>query len=382
MKIKVGFLASSFVNRHGSGTGKHFYIVSKILCAEFNSQVEVTLFCNDKDQFLSLKNELKFANANLVLFPDVKGNWLRSSRQYFKYSILSRQNKIDVLHFSVPRLYPFFWLFPAKKFVCTFHAGGDITAEKDSFILSREIYNFSAKVFYRRLDAIIAVSEFGKNEISFAYGIPNELISVMHVGTEDIWNSNLHSSTKYLKKDKKLIVVIGRWQKYKNVQVVAEALAEAKPSELDQYYFVFVGKKITSNAIMVEQHLANVDDKIYETVEYLTEEDYAAIISVADLVIVPSVNEGFSHPVFDAFSFATRLLIHGPSPAAQILLNRKGVLIANLDSSHDILSLINEAIQMPKSHFADNRDFLKSIGATWEDLTKNYLELYSDLSCN
>lgn len=380
MKIKVGFLASSFVNRHASGTGKHFDIVSHILCTKFNSQVEVTLFCNDKDQFLFLRNEPKFANANLVLFPGVKGNWLRSSRQYFKYSLLSRQDKIDVLHFSVPRLYPFFWLFPAKKFVCTFHAGGDITAEKDNFILSREIYNLSAKVFYRKLDAIIAVSEFGKNEISFAYGIPNELISVMHVGTEDIWNSNLHSSTKYLKKDKKLIVVIGRWQKYKNVQVVAEALAKAKPSELDQYYFVFVGKKITSNAIMVEQYLENMDDKIYETIEYLKEEDYAAIISVADLVIVPSLNEGFSHPVFDAFSFATRLLIHGPSPAAQILLNRKGVMVANLNSSHDILSLINEAIQMPKSNIADNRDFLKSIEATWGDLTKNYLELYSNLS--
>ena len=40
--------------------------------------------------------------------------------------------------------------------------------EKDSFILSREIYNLSAKVFAHKLDAVIAVSEFGKNEISVA----------------------------------------------------------------------------------------------------------------------------------------------------------------------------------------------------------------------
>ncbi len=380
MKIKVGFFASSFVFRYGSGTGKHFALVTEILCSKYNSQVEVTIFCNSKVQFLHLKNELKFANANLVLFPYVKGSWLKSSRQYFKYALCSRQNKIDILHFSVPRLYPFFWLFPARNFICTFHAGGDITAKKDNFILSREVYNLSAKLFFRRLDAIIAASELGKSEISMAYGIPEKLIKVMHVGTDDIWKINLNPTIEYSRFGKKLIVIIGRWQKYKNVQVVAKALAEAKSSELNQYYFIFVGKKISSNSNIIAQYLANVNDNIYETIEYLNDEDYAATISLADLVIVPSLNEGFSHPVFDAFSFGTRLLIHGPSPAAKILSNRNGVLVADLSNSHDILNLIYEAIQMPENHFEDNRVFLKSIGATWEDLTKNYFKLYSDLS--
>ena len=349
-------------------------------CNDFNSKVEVTLFCNNQEQFFSLQNDTNFLNANLVLFPPVIGKWLKSSRQYFKYAISSRQNKIDILHFTVPRLYPFFWLFPARKFVCTFHAGGDVTAEKDSFIVSREIYNFLAKVFFRKLDAIIAVSEFGKIEISMAYGISRELIKVMHVGTDDIWKTNLNPATKYSRKDKKLIVTIGRWQKYKNVQVIAKALAEAKLSEFNQYYFVFVGKKITSNAKIIEQYLSQVDNKIYETIEFLDEENYAAIIAEADLVIIPSLNEGFSHPVFDAFSFGTRLMIHGPSPAAQILHNKKGVLVADLSDSYNINKLINEAIQMPKGSLIDNRDFLESIEATWEDLTKNYLKLYSSLN--
>ena len=124
----------------------------------------------------------------------------------------------------------------------------------------------------------------------------------------------------------------------------------------------------------------HVDDKIYETIEFLDEENYAAIIAEADLVIIPSINEGFSHPVFDAFSFGTRLLIHGPSPAAQILNNKKGVLVADLSSSYNLKNLISEAIQMPKSNLIDNRDFLKSIEATWEDLTKNYLTLYRSLN--
>ncbi len=327
-----------------------------------------------------MQKDANFSNANLVLFPPVIGKWLKSSRQYFKYALLSRQNKIDILHFSVPRLYPFFWLFPARKFVCTFHAGGDVTAEKNSFILSREIYNLSAKVFFRKLDAIIAVSEFGKIEISMAYGISRELIKVMHVGTDDIWKTNLNSAAKYSRKGKKLIVIIGRWQKFKNVQVVAKALAEAKLSELNQYYFVFVGKKITDNVKTINEHLMHVDDKIYETIDFLDEENYAAIIAEADLVIIPSLNEGFSHPVFDAFSLGTRLMVHSPSPAAQILKNKKGVLAVDLNSSYNLINLINEAIEMPKGDLIDNRDFLKSIGATWEGLTKNYLTIYNSLN--
>lgn len=380
MKIKVGFFASSFFNRYGSGTGKHFAIVCKLLCTEFNSKVEVNLFCNNSEQFFSLRNDREFTNANVILLPPVKGKWLRSSRQYFKYALLSTQNKIDILHFSVPRFYPFFWIFPAKKFVCTFHAGGDIVNETDSFILSQKIYNFTAKAFFRKFDAIIAVSEFGKNEIASAYGIPSELISVMHVGTDDIWSTNLNPTNKYLRNGKKLIVIIGRWQRFKNVHVIAQALAKATPTELDQYYFIFVGKKITSNANIIAEHLSHVCDEAYETIEYLDEENYAEIISVADLVIVPSLSEGFSHPVFDAFSFATNLLVHGPSPAAQILINRNGVLVADLSNSSNIMNLIKEATEMPRGNLLDNREFLTSIEATWGALTGNYLKLYTDLN--
>ena len=109
-----------------------------------------------------MEKDPDFSSANLILFPAVNGNWLKSSRQYFKYAFSNRQVQLDILHVSVPRFYPFFWLFPAKKFVCTFHAAGDITAEKDSFIFSREIYNLTAKIFYRKLHGIIAVSDFAR----------------------------------------------------------------------------------------------------------------------------------------------------------------------------------------------------------------------------
>jgi len=378
-KVRVGFFASSFFERFGSGTGKHFYLVCKLFANDFKSKIEITLFCNNNEQYLSLKKNPEFFNANIILLPNVRGNWLKSSRQYFKYALKSKKNVVDIIHFSTPRFYPFFWLFPARKFVCTFHAGGDITAEKDNFILSRTIYNYTAKIFYRKLNSIIAVSEIGKQEISDSYGVPLNLIKVIHVGTNDIWRITPKKLQSIKPNNKILVVVIGRWQKYKNVQYVANVISESNEMELKKFYFVFVGKKITSNSKLITKILENVDSKFYTTIEYLNDVDYCSIVAMADVVIVPSVNEGFSHPVFDAFSFGTRVIFHSPSPAAQILEGRQGVFTCNFNDSNNLLKLIDEAVQSPKADLQQNRNFLSSIEATWEDVAKNYFKVYKDL---
>lgn len=375
-KLNIGFLASSFANRYGSGTAKVFESLIKLLCNKYSSEVDVTIFCNSHDQYVYLRNDPSFSKAKIIVFPAVKGKWLKSSRQYFKYSFIYKSSKIDILHFSVPRFYPFFWLFPAKKFICTFHAGGDVTAIKDKIILSREIYNLTAKLFFRKLDSIIAVSNYGKKEISQAYGIPSQLISVIHPGTNDIWHVMKTEQIKYTKDDRKLVLIIGRWQKYKNIQVVSKVLSMSSPSQLTNYHFVFLGKRISKNANIIKTDLAKVDKKVYEVIDYLDENDYVSIISEANLVIIPSINEGFSLPIFDAYSLGARLLIHGPSPAAEILVGKKGVHITDLHTSDNLLPLIELAINQQVGSLVDNQFFLKSIGATWEDMTENYLKQY------
>ena len=66
---------------------------------------------------------------------------LRYSEYYKYFQTLSRWEKFtDIFGKN-----PFFWFFPAKKIICTFHAAGDITAPRDYFVISREVYNFIIK---------------------------------------------------------------------------------------------------------------------------------------------------------------------------------------------------------------------------------------------
>lgn len=377
-KIHVAIFASSFANRTGSGTAKHFETVTRLMCANPNLGIDLTLLCNSVEQFDYLRAIHDYKKAKLILLPKVKGKYLRSSRQFYKFSLFERENKFDILHFSVPRFYPFFWLFPAKKFVCTFHAGGDVVNAKDQFIFSREIYNRVAKLFNKRLDLIVAASEIGAQEIADVYGINENRIEVMYPGTDDIWILK-PDPTKKSRDGKKIIMIIGRWLEYKNIQMVSKALRDSSNIELKNYFFVFVGKKISDNRYRIETDLINVNKSYYETIEYLSDQEYVNLICESSLVVVPSLNEGYSHPVFDAFSFGTNVLFHKPSPAAKILEGKKGVIAADMKSSSNFLHQVQYALNKEKSTTEENRDFLTSIGATWIGLTQKYVDSYKKI---
>ena len=155
-KIKVAWFASGFVGRHASGTAQTAKKIISNLINNHSNEVQVILLAKNADEVQLLQTEKLFLDAEIILLPRVYGKKFRSARQFYKFCILGRKIHIDILHYSVARVYPFFWLFPAKKFVCTFHAGGDVTAPRDYFALSREVYNFIIKKQWRKFASIIA----------------------------------------------------------------------------------------------------------------------------------------------------------------------------------------------------------------------------------
>jgi glycosyltransferase involved in cell wall biosynthesis len=338
------------------------------------------LFCNTKAQSQYLRKSNLFKSSKLILLPDVNGRLFHSSRQYFKYA-LKINTKIDILHFLTPRLYPFFWLFPAKKFICTFHAGGDITASHDRFVLSRSIYNLVAKIFYFKIDSIVAVSDQGKKEISYAYKINPKRIDVIYSGADDKWSSVKIKNFSQIPKTKRIILVIGRWQKYKNIHTISRMLKNANSKDLKGLYFIFIGKKIEERIVNeIESDLSNVSRRAFSVKANLSDGEYYSLIKLADLVIFPSLNEGFGLPAFDAFSQGSRVLVHTGTPAAEILNGQPGVHSFDLSSSDQILEVIKSTLSKKKGNKTDNREYLISIGAVWEKAAENYLDLYTKIS--
>ena len=144
-------------------------------------------------------------------------------------------------------------------------------------------------------------------------------------------------------------------------------LKNANSKDLKGLYFIFIGKKIEERIVNeIESDLLNVSRRAFSVNANLSDGEYYSLIKLADLVIFPSLNEGFGLPAFDAFSQGSRVLVHTGTPAAEILNGQPGVHSFDLSSSDQILEVIKSMLSKKKGNKTDNREYLLSIGAVWE----------------
>ena len=110
-----------------------------------------------------------YKKAKEIVMPEIVRlpfgtRFIRLMLFFWKY----RNDRFDIIHWFQPRLYPFFWLAPARLIVATLHGAGDVTAPA-SFVFSKSVFNFVLKHFNHRVSAIIVDSDIAKDEIVDAY---------------------------------------------------------------------------------------------------------------------------------------------------------------------------------------------------------------------
>ena len=374
-KIKVAWFASGFVGRNASGTAQTAKKIIMNLINNHKNEVQVILIAKNKNEVKLIQNEKLFSNVEIILLPKVYGKKFRSARQFYKFCILGRKSDIDILHYSVPRVYPFFWFFPAKKIICTFHAAGDITAPRDYFVISREVYNFIIKKQWRKFAAIIADSEFAAVEIENSYRIPKEFITTVYIGTDNLWEE-IHEDVE---RDLNCVVVVGRWQRYKNLHTVINSFKKFEIPNNSNLKLKIIGKSgLKDNQLMLDALEAFPENQI-ELVEYLSDLDLAREYRMASVVFHPSVNEGFGLPAFEAFGEGARVIAQTGTPANQILSSQEGTFFDNLLDERSVIESYRKILMQNFGNVIQRRQFIESINATWALSTKKYVELYQDV---
>jgi glycosyltransferase involved in cell wall biosynthesis len=275
----------------------------------------------------------------------------------------------------MPRVYPFFWFFPARRFICTFHAGGDVTAPKDFFSASREIYNFIIKKQWRKFHAIVADSKFAANEIVQAYEIPKEFIKTIFLGADNLWGV----IEKDFNRDLNLILVMGRWQLYKNLHTVINAFKKFEVPYNKDLRLKVIGKSGLINKDLKKDALNGFPTNQIELVEYLSDEELAIEYRKASVVFHPSINEGFGLPAFEAFGEGARLVVHKGTPADEILSSQSGFSSNNLLDEQKVIESYRAVLAENFGDIQKRRDFIKSIDATWMQATAKYVTLYKEV---
>jgi glycosyltransferase involved in cell wall biosynthesis len=376
--ISVVFFGSQFIGRSASGTAQVTYQLIKKLITEHKDTTKVHILLKNLEEYTLVRKDPSLENCNLIILPRVKFGPLKSSRQYYKFIRTYPGEKFDILHFMTPRLYPFFWKFPAKKFVCTFHAAGDLTVPIEKLVISRHIYNLIAKRYWKNLSAIYSVSELGSKEISDFYGIPLNKISQIFIGTDSFWQVKSKAITPFEKKKFK-IVIVGRWQTYKNVHSILWAIYNSKTFDLENYMIFLIGKSNQLGKNEVNRIYNKFPYRSIIKFDYVSNENLKYLYSTADLVIHPSINEGFGLPAFEAFGEGSKILVHYSTPAAMYLSKFKGVLVDDLLNQANIVKSIHRGLKVKKVSKYSRRKYLVELDMTWSTMACKYQESYSNL---
>lgn len=373
-KVGVAWFASAFVGRSASGTAQTARKIVEYVLLNESKRINLILIVKDDYELNLINKDEILSQASVILLPKVKGKFLKGSRQFYKYVLRNNLKHIDILHFSVARLYPFYWKFPAKKFFCTFHAGGEFSVPQQKFILSRFLYNFVAKVQWKNLDKVFADSEFGLLEIEKFYKIPRTKIDIIFLGSDHLWN--LAPVHVYLDSSKINLVVIGRWQYYKNVHAILLAFLNLNKHLPEKFHLYLVGKQNLPYKLEIQKILSQIPSKQVTLFNYLEDAQLKYLYNSAQLVIHPSINEGFGLPAFEAFGEGAPIAVHNGLPADYYLSNQSGVYVINMEDIDAVTLLLKSSINFQRSSEDKRRNFLIKNHMTWDQMCKQYVLAY------
>jgi glycosyltransferase involved in cell wall biosynthesis len=157
---------------------------------------------------------------------------------------------------------------------------------KDSKLAWKLFYSntYFLKNLLRDCEGVVTVSETVKEKIS---KLTNNKIAVVY-----------NAPTKLKPRStatKKEIIYIGRYEDYKNVKVLVEAI-----NELSEYSLVLAGKCSEEQ----KQKLIKISNNPRQLrfVGRISDEEYSNYLSSATALVLPSLEEGFGLPVVEAMS--------------------------------------------------------------------------------
>ncbi|MDP3957240.1 MAG: glycosyltransferase family 1 protein [bacterium] len=215
------------------------------------------------------------------------------------------QNRIDVLHtqYILPLFLPKHTRIITHIHDVSFRRYPELIGRLDRFFLMLLIPRS-----LKKSALIITPSQFTKSEIVKYYGVNQDKIAVVPNAVGENFLTNTKSSAeKALAVRKKyhlpqhFIIAVGTLQPRKNIPFLIDAFASLR-KRLPEMSLVLVGNRHAHHTDkQIERTIA--EQKLEETIifpGFIEEGDLPAVISLADVFVLPSLYEGFGIPLLEA----------------------------------------------------------------------------------
>ncbi len=336
---------------------------------------------NDYTIYLDSYRDKGVGESNLVDKPNFKNRVLPSKGAVWKQVFLPVNlalHKPDVFHSptsTIPAIRP-------CKMVVTFcdlfhEANPEWLPQKVKDRMSR-LYKFAAK----KSDKIIAISENTKKDLVKYYGIETDKISVIYPGKDEFFKRLDEGAREEGKKDleKKygihgpFILHVGALAEWRNVPRLVYAFGTLKLVDRIQHKLVLVGREVWGLDIKKIVKDAGLSGDVIN-VDYVPVEDLQLLYNEADLLVFPSLFEGFGIPVLEAQACGTPV-VASDTTALPEAVGDAGVLVDPYDEEA-IAEGVRKVLQDQK--LRDDlvgKGFENARGFSWEKMARETLAVY------
>ena len=232
----------------------------------------------------------------------------------------------------------------------------------------------------KQADRIICVSAWSADEVSKALSIPREKISVVYNGLdhETFYPRDRLQSRKKLNLpiESKIILNVGSEIKRKNLDLVFKAF-KTVASKNPSVWLLRLGEKTPSSSRLIED-LGIKDRVIY--LDILSDTDVPFVYSAADLLVIPSFDEGFGFPVIEAQSCGISVVASNLSSLPEVA----GDACFYIRDTHDasgLAEILMKTLDLPDQERRNliDRGYLNAQRFSWENNARGVLSVYKDL---
>jgi len=244
-------------------------------------------------------------------------SWAPSDAYYFSGSMKKSLKEIknyDVIHAHNYHAFPALYVAQCCDksnlvFNPHYHDAGHTFVRNILHIPYRQI----AKGIFEKSKRIICVSDYERDLIAKRFKVPAEKISIIPNGINTV-EFNL---PKKFFKDRKVILYVGRLEKYKGVHLLIKMIAKLE----DDYCLVIVGKGPYKVPLFQLASKLGVQKRI-EFYQDLSRQELLSRFTEADLFVLLSAHEAYGISVAEALASGTPCIVANSSALAEWIDNK------------------------------------------------------------
>jgi glycosyltransferase involved in cell wall biosynthesis len=304
-KIRVGLITSVIDNRKGRGTA---LVARKILN-------EMHHFTNETD--FTLIHASHNDDPLYTQFPDIvmRPSPLPFAKQFLQETLFwityrLTRGSFDVVHYLHHRIWPSYLLAYGRRIIITIYDAG-IMLDLNRPSMGDRVFRFTNRYLHQRMHVIITSSEFGKQEIAHYYRVPKERIHVVPLGVDPIFKpievtETARETLREYGIEGPYILSVSRFDPHKNILRLVEAYELARKNGVTATLVMVGGRHMKDYSEKVDALIRDLHlESFIYIAPFIPDEAMPLVYSAAEMLIYPSLHEGFGLPIAEAFACGT-----------------------------------------------------------------------------